>query len=397
MIKRIPNLLIFFIFVTVSQMNAQFIDEFNGKELQYDPDGLNGWTFFSGDGNAEVKFIQKDGYASVRVDASKDKRGLWWALIRRRISEGMDLSLIQKPNYEFRIEAKIKVSSAPKRVNLHLNTQRTTDFHTHLMEYDIPDTSNWHVISMTTKNFDARPGDNVFAQMALMDWGFDKYRVDIDYFKVDIVRVDTIGNDLGEPIPYHPPVPEISSFEHRLPVAEDATIDLEFTDYNFNNWSATDEKGNIVKLLTVSGNQYVILKWNFENYKNMKVTGPAVLELTTYSLQNSPDYKKDFGMIRVVEILDGKDNWLDENITFEALTEGKTISEVFNSQMIIDCEVNKLRGEKNYFVISRPVMQRLLDGKTKGIVIKPLGSVVASFYASENNINVPCIYFNTEK
>jgi hypothetical protein len=182
-----------------------------------------------------------------------------------------------------------------------------------------------------------------------------------------------------------------------LPVAEDATIDLDFTDYNFNNWSATDEKGNIVKLLTVSGNQYVILKWNFEKYKNMKVTGPAVLELTTYSLQNSPDYKKDFGMIRVVEILDGKDNWLDENITFEALTEGKAISEVFNSQMIIDGDVNKLRGEKNYFVISRPVMQRLLDGKTKGIVIKPLGSVVASFYASENNINVPCIYFNTEK
>lgn len=375
-------------------MNAQFIDEFSGKELQYDPDGLNGWTFFSGDGNAEVKFIQKDGYASVHVDATKDKRGVWWALIRRRISEGMDLSLIQKPNYEFRIEAKIKVSSAPKRVNLHLNTQRTTDFHTHLMEYDIPDTSNWHVISMTTKNFDARPGDNVFAQMALMDWGFDKYRVDIDYFKVDIVRVDTTGNDLGEPIPYHPPVPDISEFEYHLAVSEDAIIDLTYTDYNFNRWGSTDEKGNFVNLLTVSGSQYVILKWDLQKFKNKIADGPALLELTTYSLQNSSDYKKDFGMVRISEILGGASDWKDETVTLDNFLEGKSIDRAINTQMIIDYEVKEGKGEKNYFVISRPVMQRLIDGKTKGIAVKPLGAVVASFYSSENSDCAPKLHFN---
>ena len=39
------------------------------------------------------------------------------------------------------------------------------------MEYDIPDTTNWHVISFTTTNWDAKPGDKINGQMALMDWG----------------------------------------------------------------------------------------------------------------------------------------------------------------------------------------------------------------------------------
>jgi len=57
----------------------------------------------------------------------------------------------------------------PRRVNLHANTQRTVDFHSNLMEFDIPDTANWHTISMTTRDFDARPGHRQ-RQMALMDW-----------------------------------------------------------------------------------------------------------------------------------------------------------------------------------------------------------------------------------
>jgi hypothetical protein len=34
--------------------------------------------------------------------------------------------------------------------------------------------------------------------------------------------------------------------------------------------------------------------------------------------------------------------------------------------------------------ISRPVLQRLLDGRTNGIALKPLGAIVASFFASEH-------------
>jgi len=68
-----------------------------------------------------------DGYASILVDATTDKRGIWWALIERKVSDKMDLRLMQKPNHELRIEACVRVSHAPRRVNLQVATQRSTD------------------------------------------------------------------------------------------------------------------------------------------------------------------------------------------------------------------------------------------------------------------------------
>jgi hypothetical protein len=265
------------------------------------------------------------------------------------------------------------------------------------MEYDIPDTTNWHTISMTTHNFDARPDDTVYAQLALMDWGFEKYRVDIDYYKVDIVNIDSVGPDLGEPIPYHPPIPDTSTFYYHLPVKEDCIIDLYYSDMNFNNWFTYDENGKKINLLTVSGNQYILLKWDFDKFKNKTAKGSALLELTTFSLQNSTDYKKDFGMIRVTEILDGDSNWNQNNVTLESFCKGKPLNKVLNSQMIIDVEVNKISGGKNYITVSQPVLQRILDGKTKGIAIKPLGAVVASFYSSENLAFGPKLHFNIKE
>lgn len=112
--------------------SAQFIDDFNDSSIAKDPQAITGWAFFTGDGLATMDFIPGDGYASVVIDASKDKRNIWWALIKRCVSADMDLVRLSKPEYEFRIEARIRVSHAPRRVNLHLNTQRTTDFHSHL-------------------------------------------------------------------------------------------------------------------------------------------------------------------------------------------------------------------------------------------------------------------------
>lgn len=387
-----------FSFLLIYENNfAQFIDNFENK-LIIDSTGLNGWTYRTGDGYATMKFVSyAKGYASIFVDATKDKRGIWWALIRRKVSDKMNLGLLQNPKYELRVEAKIRVSDAPKRVNLHLNTQKTTDFHSHLMEYDIPDTTNWHIISMTTKNFDAKPGDTVYAQLALMDWGFEKYRVDIDYYKVDIVNIDSVESDSGEPIPYHPPIPDTSIFQYHLSVKEDCIVDLYYSDMNFNNWFTYDETGKNINLLTVSGNQYIILKWDFDKFKNKTAAGPALLELTTYSLQNSSDYKKDFGMIRVTEIIDGDSNWTQNYVTLESLSAGKPLTKVFNSQMIIDIEVNKNRYEKNFITISRPVLQRLLNCKTIGIAIKPLGAVVASFFSLENSGLEPKLHFNIKE
>jgi hypothetical protein len=322
------------------------------------------------------------GYASIAVDATKDKRGIWWALIRRRVSSNMDLGLLGNPKYALRVEARIRVSDAPKRVNLHLNTQRTTDFHTHLMEFDIPDTLNWYIISMTTHGFDAVPGDSVYGQLALMDWGLEKYRVDLDYFRVDIVNVDSAGPDQGVQVPYHPPVPEPVAFSYHVPVAQDATIDLQYPDMRFNDWSSSDDAGRTI-LLTVSGTQFVILRWDLSAFAGKKVTGSGLLELTTYSLQRSPEYSKDFGMVRVSEIIGGDLQWNQEHVTYNTLCQGRPLNCVINSQMIIDIDVSERGGSATLATISNPVLQRMIDGKTLGLAIRPLGAVSASFYAVE--------------
>jgi hypothetical protein len=46
------------------------------------------------------------------------------------------------------------------------------------MEFDLPDT-DWHTVSLTTHGFQAT-GDTVIAHLALMDWGLENYRVDLD-------------------------------------------------------------------------------------------------------------------------------------------------------------------------------------------------------------------------
>ena len=50
------------------------------------------------------------------------------------------------------------------------------------------------------------------------------------------------------------------------------------------------------------------------------------------------------------------------------------------------------------FTISEPVLQRLLDGTTKGLAIRPLGAVVASFYSMEykGGKYAPVLHFNAE-
>lgn len=370
--------LLFLVAFTFSdqQLFAQFIDHFNGTGTP------KGWVVLTGDGNATIDFRQKDGVASLHVDATKDKLNIWWALARTRIP-GLDMEKLSRPGYELRIEARIRSSHAPRRVNLHANHQRTTDFHSHLMEFDIPDTVNWHTISMTTRNFETQPGDLVNAHLALMDWGLEKYRVDFDYFKVDVVDRTEAGTDLGMPLPYHPPLADAGSFRHHLPVAHDATIDSDYTDRNFNNWQARGPSGTYTKVLTVSGTQSVIMRWDFEALKGKKITRSGLLELSPYSVLRSPDFPKDFGMVRITEVLSGDPTWNEQTVTFDNLRGDRSIDQVFNTQMIIDDSVTWDANGKVFFTISQPVLQRLIDGKTLGLAIKPLGAVNASFFSKD--------------
>ncbi|MEJ2568227.1 MAG: hypothetical protein P8Z50_05060, partial [candidate division WOR-3 bacterium] len=374
---------------------AQFLDSFNSEEIE-------GWFFFTGDGAATMDFVQKDGYARILVDATKDKYNVWWAVTKRDVSDFLDLNKLKNASYQLRVEAKVRVGNAPRRINMMVNTQRTTNYHIDLMEFDIPDTSEWHIVSMTTKKFDAVPGDNVYVQLNVTDWGLGKYHVDVDYYRADIVNVDSAGPDKGELVPYHPPIPPVNTFLNHLDVTHDCLINSDFPDVNFNDWHIQGQEDR-ARVLTVSANHWAILRWDFEKYKNVKIDGAGLLELTTYSVAKGGNYietfGEDFGMefdkVRVIEIVGGDPAWDQNTVTYNNLIRGKSYADVFNTQMIYDLEVNDKPGSKNFITISKPVLQRLVDGKTKGLLIRPLGAIDASFYASENRMgNSPKLHFN---
>jgi hypothetical protein len=62
--------------------------------------------------------------------------------------------------------------------------------------------------------------------------------------------------------------------------------------------------------------------------------------------------------------------------------------------MIIDDSVTWSDDKKVLFTISQPVLQRLIDGKSKGLAIKPLGAVNAVFYSRENEARAPRLYLD---
>ncbi len=359
----------------------QFLETFDATSLVLVVKGNDGWAFFTGDGAASIAFAATgQGYASVNVDATHDRMGVWWAVIKRRVSQDLDLARLASPRCAVRIEARIRVSDSPKRVNLSLNSQRTTDFHTHLMEFDIPDTVNWHTISMTARGFEAAPGDTVYGQLALMDWGLGKYRVDVDYFRVDVVNVDSAGPDEGVQVPYHPPLRDPSTFSRHLRPGQAGMVDLQFPHHCFRNWSA-GIGGTRTRLLTVGGSQFVLMRWNKEDLGGRGPEGSAELELTVFAREMSTDYRKDFGLIRVVEILGGDPGWTQDSLTAAGFLSGQPVTKALNEQMIIDVEVPAKRGGRTLITIPNPVLKRMAEGRTLGIAIVPLGAIHASFYA----------------
>jgi hypothetical protein len=376
--------------------SAQFLDDFPGPVVALDPQGVHGWRYATGDGAATMELRQGvAGLASILVDATRDRRGIWWALIERDATRGLDLARLQQPGAELRIEARIRVSHAPRRVNLQLRTQRTTDYHSQLMEFDIPDERGWHTIAMTTHGFEARPGDAVVAHLALMDWGLEQYRVDVDYIKVEVVDAGTATPDLGAAVPYHPPVADPRRFTHSVKAAADGMIDLEHRDVRMGRWRAL-EGGRAIPLRTVDGTHVVILRWDLSAFAGRRVASHGQLELTTRSVERSAEDFRDFGQVRVVEILSGDPRWDGESVTTEILCQGQPLTGVLNPQPIIDWPVSEGEGAKTYFTIGNPVLQRLVDGRTLGIAIQPLGAIHAAFRsgASDGGRYAPVLRFD---
>jgi hypothetical protein len=273
------------------------------------------------------------------------------------------------------------------------------------MEFELQDTA-WHMISMTTNDLEAVMEDSLYIQFNVTDFGWDKYQVDVDYIKADIINVKKAGPHSGIQIPYHPSIPSPTAYSNHELVKHDALINSDHPTVNLNDWHVR-EKAGVVRTLTVSANQWAILRWDLEKFKNSQADGPGVLELTTQAVSTGGNYIEAYGQqlgeefprVRIIEIFGGPLQWDQQKVTYENFMEGKPYPEIFNTQMIYDKALDDSPGSKNYITISQPVMQRLLNGTTKGLLIRPLGAITANFYASEQkDIGLaPALHFNTVK
>jgi hypothetical protein len=385
---QIITILLILILLTDSEINGQFIEHFDGAPNSE-------WITFTGDGHAVSSFEWHDDYARFIVDATEDRQNVWWAIMRTPSVDNLDIEQLSEPGYELRLEARVRPSHAPRRLNMRLSTQRTVSNYAHLMEFDLPESDNWHTISMTTRQFDALPGDTISAHIALMDWGTSVYELDVDYVKIDVVDISESGPDKGEQVVYPPPVPLPEEFPISNPALEVGMIDTAWRDLNFSGWMAGNKP-----VLTIDNSKLILLRWDLDAYAGQTAESYGMLKLTPHSFfQNSGTDQLESDRVRLVEILGGDTDWLRESVTYQSFNNSKPLDSVLNSQMIIDIDLPKQKDKPLYIHIPRPVIQRLLNGRTKGIAIYPLGTLHASFYPG-NNLNDPLrpkLYFNIGK
>jgi len=55
---------------------GQFIEDFEGTIPEDGMKTPEGWGYATGDGQATMEFVQSNGYASIIVDASKDRQNI---------------------------------------------------------------------------------------------------------------------------------------------------------------------------------------------------------------------------------------------------------------------------------------------------------------------------------
>ena len=372
-----------------------FLDSFD-RTLIVDPRGQEGWAGLTGDGDARIALGRQDGHAVMAVDAREDRRGIWWAVMKRSVSPFIDQHALARPDRELRVEARVRSHHAPRRINMSFNHSRTSDFHANLAEYDLPDTG-WHVVSLTTRGFDALPGDEIFVQLAMIDWGVDAFRLDVDYVKVEVVDPAEAGPDLGSPLPYRPELPPLDSFSTILVPAADAMVDRAWPEVNFRFWSDMSD-GDPSPALSVSSSQMILLRWDFAAYRDRRPTGWGVLDLTTESVQWAPTALEEFGYVRIVEILYGDEGWNRDTVTLDSFRAGRPLAEVLNGQLIVDVPPSPKRGGKTLIPVSPPVLQRLMAGRSRGLAIHAQGAVNATFHSSADpdEGRRPKLYFNAE-
>lgn len=369
--------------------SAAFVEDFMAPQLARDPAAHRGWAALSGGGDNQtsIAFTQKNGVGIITVDATRNRRNIWWALIKRSVTPYIDDAMLGRPDKALRIETRIRLLK-PRRINLSFVHTRTTDPHRDMMEYDITDTK-WHVISFTDRHLDATPKDEVFAQLALYDSGRETLCAELAYFKVRVVDAAGAPPDRGNPQPYMPPVKPPERFAQALPAAQDAMIDSAWPDTNFASWS---DGG--APLLSVSGTQMILLRWDFSAFAGKTPKGWGLLALTAERVARTRSDRERFGTVRVVEITGGDPDWTRATVTRTRFLAGRSASTVLNHQRIADAVPEA--GGRMLVKLSPAVLARLMSGRTKGLALYAEGAVTAAFASgrSADPKARPTLYFD---
>jgi len=367
-------------------LQAQYLEEFSYAPNQFAKNNIEGWRTVTGDG--DVEFMQKfDGNSvTLSLDPRNDERNIWYAFLHRDISSYLDVEKLKTGKFELRIETRLKASHAPRRVNMYISR---LDQGGYLREFDIPESNNWYTISMTTEEFVYDSQRPLMAQISLMDWGLsDVYKLTIDYIKVDIVEKENDLPQYGLPLIYRPQIPPVDYYTNSLNANFSSTVDKLYPNLDLSTLTGGEEND---QLILVDNTKLALLSWDFDQYKDVKIEEAGLLELTTFSGVILKDNPKDFGEIRVCEVFGG--NAInDKEISYNALKENGF---EINAQTTIDYKIDQARDGKTLLTISKPVLDRLVSGKTKALAILPLGLINAAFFGS-NSQNPPRLLFKVK-
>src|SRR5690606_7435590 len=131
-----------------------------------------------------------------------------------------------------------------------------------------------------------------------------------DYFKADIINTKKEWPTSPLAVPYNPAIPQLSTFVNQLEVTHDALINSYFPEVNLNDWHVKEKSGE-TRILTINENQWTVLRWDLEEFKNSKADGAGVLEFTTYSAPYGGNYMEayepglgeEFPRVRIIEII----------------------------------------------------------------------------------------------
>jgi hypothetical protein len=366
--------------LSFSLTQAQFLEDFEKSTPIFQENGLPGWNSIHGDG--EVHFTQKieNGHAILKVDTRQDKRNIWYAFTQRSVTDAMNLKELSRPHRALRIEARVRPSHAPRRVNLYLPIAGQTRQYDNLLEFDLPKANEWYTISMTVEGMDVKTEDRLIAQISMMDWGNQgTYQLDVDYMQVEIIDTRRAEPDQGNAVRYRPPLADPASFAISRQVAEDVSIDSSFPEINFHEWIAEGER-----TLPVDATKTILLQWDFSDLRGQQVAGEGQLEFFTHRLARLRENPKDFGEVRISEIIAGNKMWQEASVTYHSFLRGQPYHEVINEQTTVDTPLASEKGSKVVVTLSQPVLQRLVDGVTSGLAIRPLGLIDASLMDQTN-------------